>query len=267
MSHFRISASQIDKFEEDGFFIVPNLLDAEEVTLLTQIARADHELTKNKATRADGEGGAIDLVVENELPDDAIYSAIVRSQRIVNAMETLLLDEVYHYHHKMILKEPRVGGAWAWHQDYGYWYNNGCLFPHLASCMIALDKATRENGCLQVLRGSQHLGRINHGQTGDQTGADLERVNAALQRFELVYCELDPGSAIFFDCNLLHRSDQNKSDQPRWAFIGCYNAKHNDPYKDSRHPRYSRLERWDDSRVKEVGRQQWARLQRLSEGN
>lgn len=266
MSHFRISASQIDQYEEDGFFIVPNLLDAEEVALLTQIARADHELAKKKATRADGEGGAIDLVVENELPDDAIYSAIVRSERIVNAMETLLLDEVYHYHHKMILKEPRVGGAWAWHQDYGYWYNNGCLFPHLASCMIALDKATRENGCLQVLRGSQHLGRINHGQTGDQTGADLERVDAALQRFELVYCELDPGSAIFFDCNLLHRSDQNKSDQPRWAFIGCYNAKHNDPYKDSRHPRYTRLERWDDSRVKEVGRQQWARLQLLAEG-
>ncbi len=262
MSYFRISASQIDQYEEDGFFLVPNLLDAEEVTLLTQIARADHELAQKKATRADGEGGAIDLVVENELPDDAIYSAIVRSERIVNAMETLLLDEVYHYHHKMILKEPRVGGAWAWHQDYGYWYNNGCLFPHLASCMIALDKATRENGCLQVLRGSQHLGRIDHGKTGDQTGADLERVNAALQRFELVYCELDPGSAIFFDCNLLHRSDQNKSDQPRWAFIGCYNAKHNDPYKDSRHPRYSRLERWDDSRVKEVGRQQWARLQR-----
>ena len=176
-------------------------------------------------------------------------------------METLLLDEVYHYHHKMILKEPRVGGAWAWHQDYGYWYNNGCLFPHLASCMIALDKATRENGCLQVLRGSQHVGRIDHGKTGDQTGADLERVNAALERFELVYCELDPGSAIFFDCNLLHRSDQNKSDHPRWAFISCYNAKHNDPYKDSRHPRYSPLQRWDDSRIVGVGRLQLAALQ------
>ena len=44
-------------------------------------------------------------------------------------MELLLCDEVYHYHHKMVLKEPKVGGAWAWHQDYGYWYDNGCLFP------------------------------------------------------------------------------------------------------------------------------------------
>jgi ectoine hydroxylase-related dioxygenase (phytanoyl-CoA dioxygenase family) len=122
--------------------------------------------------------------------------------------------------------------------------------------MIALDKATKENGCLQVLRGSHQMGRIDHGKVGDQTGADLERVQAALERFELVYCELDPGSAIFFDSNLLHRSDQNHSDNPRWAFICCYNAKHNDPYKDSRHPRYTPLEKWPDDKVKEVGRTQ-----------
>ena len=49
--------------------------------------------------------------------------------------------------------------------------------------------------------------------------------------------------------NVLHRSDQNRSDRPRWAFICCYNTKHNDPYEESRHPRYSPLEIWDDARV------------------
>ena len=63
MSSFRISAKQIDQFEEDGFFVVPNLLDAEEVALLIQVARADYELAEKKATRADGEGGAIDLEI------------------------------------------------------------------------------------------------------------------------------------------------------------------------------------------------------------
>ena len=158
----------------------------------------------------------------------------------------------------MILKEPRVGGAWAWHQDYGYWYDNGCLFPYLASCMIAVDRATKENGCLQVLRGSHHMGRVNHVKIGDQTGADPERVAVAIERLELVHCELEPGSAIFFHCNLLHRSDQNKSDDPRWAFISCYNTKGNDPYKESRHPRYSPLAKWPDSMILEIGRRQWA---------
>ena len=104
------------------------------------------------------------------------------------------------------------------------------------------------------------MGRIEHGKVGDQTGADLERVQAALQRLELVHCELEPGSAIFFHCNLLHCSAQNRSADPRWAFICCYNAARNDPYKESRHPRYSFLEKWPDARVKEVGQRQWELL-------
>ncbi len=256
MAHFQPSAAQIEAFQRDGFFIAEGLLNAEEVSLLGQIARADKDMTEQRASRADGEGGAVELVVRNELPAGSIYGAIVRSERIVRTMETLLGDEVYHYHHKMICKEPKVGGAWAWHQDYGYWYNNGCLFPHLASSMIAVDRATRENGCLQVLKGSHHIGRIDHGPVGDQTGADPERVGVACERLERVYVELEPGSAVFFHSNLLHRSDQNKSDHPRWAFICCYNTKKNNPYKESRHPRYSPLEVWDDARILEIGRQQ-----------
>jgi ectoine hydroxylase-related dioxygenase (phytanoyl-CoA dioxygenase family) len=256
MPTFTATADQIARFQTDGFFVVEELLDAAEVELLKTIARADHQMQSEAASRGDGEGGAIRLVVENELHDD-IYGAIVRSRRIVDCIETLLEGEVYHYHHKMILKEPYVGGAWAWHQDYGYWYHNGCLAPLLASCMIAVDRATRQNGCLQVVRGSHLLGRMDHGKVGDQTGvAEQVRLEAALQRMELVHCELAPGSALFFHCNLLHRSDQNKSPEPRWAFISCYNARRNDPYKDSRHPRYTALEKWDDARISEIGRRQ-----------
>jgi ectoine hydroxylase len=250
---FHLHPEHVARFHADGYFIAEALLDAEEVDLLNRVARADRALVERSASRADGEGGAIQLVVENELQDD-LYAAIVRSRRIVETMEAVLGGEVYHYHHKLILKEPYVGGAWAWHQDYGYWYNNGCLFPQMASCLIAVDRATKANGCLQVLRGSHHMGRVDHGKVGDQTGADPERVHAALERMELVHVELEPGSAVVFHCNLLHRSDQNRSPDPRWAFICCYNARENDPYKESRHPRYSYLEKWPDERIKEIGR-------------
>src|SRR5580692_2986587 len=261
MSHFEPSQEQIAAFDDDGFFVVEGLLDRDEVKLLGDIARVDSQWAAGAALRADGEGGAVKVRVENELGESDIYSAIVRSRRIVETMELLLCDEVYHYHHKMVFKEAKTGGAWAWHQDYGYWYDNGCLFPNLASCLIAVDSATKVNGCLQVLSGSHHLGRVNHMKIGEQTGADPERVAAALERLETVYCELEPGSAVFFHCNLLHRSDQNKSDDPRWAFICCYNSKDNDPYKESRHPRYSPLHKWPDSMLLEIGRRQWARMQ------
>jgi ectoine hydroxylase len=244
------------RFQQDGFFISQRLFDREEIELLGKIARVDRQLRERAASRRDAQGSAITLTVENELHDD-IYAAYVRCRRIVDTMERLLGGEVYHYHHKMILKEPFTGGAWEWHQDYGYWYNNGCLYPLLASCMIAVDPATRENGCLQVLEGSHLLGRIDHGKTGDQTGADPERVHAALERLKLIHCEMEAGSAIFFHCNLLHCSAQNRSSNPRWALICCYNGARNNPYKESRHPRYSYLEKWADSRIKEIGLKQW----------
>jgi ectoine hydroxylase-related dioxygenase (phytanoyl-CoA dioxygenase family) len=168
-------------------------------------------------------------------------------------MEAVLGDEVYHYHHKMNMKEPFEGGAWEWHQDYGYWYNNGCLFPSMASCFIAVDQSTRENGCLQVIKGSHHMGRVDHGKTGDQTGADMERVEQALKRMELVYVEMQPGDGLFFHGNLLHRSDQNRSPKPRWVFICCYNTKSNDPYKPGRHPNYTPLNVLPDEMVAQMG--------------
>ena len=121
------------QFHEDGYVIVDRLLSPEEAELLGKIARLDRDLTSQRSSRNDGEGGSVDLVLSNELPEDSIYGAIIRQQPLVELMEYLLDDEVYHYHHKMILKEPRVGGAWTWHQDYGYWYSNSCLFPDMAN--------------------------------------------------------------------------------------------------------------------------------------
>jgi ectoine hydroxylase-related dioxygenase (phytanoyl-CoA dioxygenase family) len=253
MQPFILADQHIAEFQADGYVMARGLFDREEMHGLLAIAKGDAQLVGESYVRKDAAGGQSRLTVRNELDETSAYAAIVRSRRIVDVMERLLGDEVYHYHHKMMLKEPRVGGAWEWHQDYGYWYNNGCLFPDMASCLIAVDRATRANGCLQVIRGSHRMGRVDHGQTGGQVGADQARVDAALERMELVYCEMEPGDALFFHGNLLHRSDQNTSDHPRWSLICCYNTRHNDPYvTNGRHPNYSPLEKWSDDRVRKA---------------
>jgi ectoine hydroxylase-related dioxygenase (phytanoyl-CoA dioxygenase family) len=259
MKQYQLTPEQITAFQRDGYVLVPTLFSSEEIDLIRNIAHADAHLAQNAVDRHDKTGNTTRISLKNQLGDD-IYSAIARSERIVSAMETLLEDEVYHYHHKMTMKEPYVGGAWEWHQDYGYWYNNGCLFPDMASVMIAVDRSTKENGCLQVLRGSHKMGRIEHGKVADQTGANLERVEQALKRLDLVYAEMSAGDALFFHSNTLHRSDANLSPDPRWTLICCYNTKHNDPYKEHHHPNYHPLERWDDARVLEVARREIAEL-------
>ena len=121
------------------------------------------------------------------------------------------------------------------------------------SVSIAVDAATKENGCLQVLKGSHGMGRVDHILSGDQAGADMERVREAMKRYQLVDCVMQPGDALFFHANLLHASARNDSDKPRWSMICCYNAKKNDPYKEAHHPRYTPLKKVPDAMIKKAG--------------
>jgi ectoine hydroxylase len=246
------SPDELSAYARDGYFVARGLFDAPEIDKLLAFAQSDPSFAGSVYGRKDASGHETKLALWNHAGDD-LYSMFARSPRVVERMEQVLGGEVYLYHMKMMLKEPRVGGAWEWHQDYGYWYHNGCLFPLLASCLIAVTRATRANGCLQVIRGSHLMGRIDHGKTGDQTGAAQEQVDAALARMELVYVECEPGDAILFDSNLLHRSDMNSSEDPRWSLICCYNAARNSPYKESRHPQYTPLAKVGDDAVREWG--------------
>ena len=91
---------------------------------------------------------------------------------------------------------------------------------------FAIDRQTMANGCIKMLKGSNHLGRIDHGSCssslcsffrslknaaalavsiGDQQGAEPERVELALKRFEEVYFVADPGDALFFHALTLRK--------------------------------------------------------------
>ncbi len=257
MAKGAISDSEARQYQEDGYVLAKRMLDAEEIELLGRAAREDRVLDQHSYGRADGEGGTVRLSLWNH-PTDTIYGMVARSESIVNSAEKLLEGEAYHYHSKMIMKDAKVGGAWAWHQDYGYWYQNGVLYPLLTSAYVAIDRATKENGCLQVIRKSHQLGRIDHVLTGDQAGADMERVEEILKKLDLIYVEMEPGDALFFHANLLHRSDQNRSDNPRWSMICCYNAARNNPYKESHHPRYTPLIKVRDSEIRKAGQKRFA---------
>jgi hypothetical protein len=252
MNAARLTPDDLKRYQEDGYLLVRGMLSPAEVGLLGKTAREDRILDQHASARADGEGGTVRLSLWNH-PTDTIYGMIARSESLVSYAEQILEGEVYHYHSKMIMKDAKVGGAWTWHQDYGYWYQNGVLFPLITTASIAVDPATRENGCIQVIRGSHHAGRIEHVLTGDQAGADMERVEKLLERQERVYVEMEPGDTLFFHANLLHRSDRNNSEHPRWAMAVCYNAARNNPYKESHHPRYTPLKKVPDAAILEVG--------------
>jgi ectoine hydroxylase-related dioxygenase (phytanoyl-CoA dioxygenase family) len=239
-------------YHRDGYVVVRNFFSAAEVERLYGLAVGDDVMSRKSYDRTDAAGLRTKLALWYAL-DDSLYSKFARSARIVHAVERILGGPAAHYHSKLMQKEPRTGGAWEWHQDYGYWYkNNGFLFPQMLSVLTALTPATQENGCLQMIRGSHQMGRVEHGFAGEQVGADLEKVNEALKLMPLDYLEMAPGDTAFFHCNTLHASAANLSDHPRWSIITAYNLASNRPYKDVHPSSYTPLVPFDGDLLAET---------------
>ncbi|MHC0442541.1 phytanoyl-CoA dioxygenase family protein [Flavobacterium sp. 3-210] len=230
-----ITEKQIAEYHDKGFIIVKNFCSKEEIELLYQTALNDQAMAKNALDLNDQSGKKTKLSLWFT-PGNDVFGYLTRSNKVVKAVSQILGNNapVCHYHSKLMQKEPKVGGAWEWHQDYGYWYKNQFMFPdQMMSVLIALTPANKENGCLQVISESHKMGRINHGFAGEQVGADMQMVDNALKTMDLVYAELQPGDALLFHSNLLHRSEANLSDYPRWSLISCYTLQSNIAYNET----------------------------------
>ena len=130
MSDSRVSARRSRPLHSDGYLLKPALFDAEEVALMRRALDCDEAICDQRNTMAthDADGSVTTTVMWTD-PGDDLFGAIARCERVVDGAERLLGGEVYHYHSKLTLKAPETGGAWNWHQDYGYWYFNAIFSP------------------------------------------------------------------------------------------------------------------------------------------
>lgn len=259
MTRSPLSSDQIEQYNRDGFLIVRGFFNTEEVSKLYNIATEDSVFGKNVININDSSGKRSKLSLWYK-PGNDIYGLLARGECLVDSIDQLMDKDVVakggevvcHYHSKLMQKEPLKGGAWEWHQDYGYWYKNEFLFPdQMMSVMVGITEATKENGCLQVIKGSHKMGRVEHGFSGEQVGASQRFVDLALQTMDLVYVELQAGDILFFHSNILHRSEANLSDKPRWSLISCYCRASNLGYNPSSTTTLTAIDRVPDTALLE----------------
>ena len=197
------------------------LFDPGEIGLLRRAAKEDNALDDHSS--AGRTAKAAPSASPCGITPATTSTACSRAAGGGGTCEQILGGEVYHYHTKMMLKEPRVGGAWEWHQDYGYWYHNGCLFPLISP---APDRGRPRHPGERLPASAARLApvRAHRARQPATRPAPIWSGSPRRKRMELVHVEAEPGDVLFFHCNLLHRSDQNRSENPRWSLICCYNA-------------------------------------------
>jgi hypothetical protein len=144
---------------------------------------------------------------------DAFFWDLVRDPRIRGPIEAVIGAGAQMLQSLALVKPPEIGIPKAWHQDTPY-------FPispvsETVGLWIALDRATLENGCMQVVPGSHRQGPVPHVQ-GD-TGWCLDAEASARAQATSIAVPVEPGSALPFDTNLMHFTDANRSPARRRA--------------------------------------------------
>ena len=225
-----LSQAQLREFDEKGYLFFPELFSPQELRVLLD------EIGVLAARETDGNlkeksGAARQLY--NSHRDSRAFKALSGHPRILTGVRQIVGNEVYIWHSKINVKEAFEGTVWLWHQDYGYWFHDG-VDPKLVSCMVYLDEATHENGCLMVVPGSHRLGRVEHvpdeiTTSYKQWTIPLDIMRTATRETGIVSLTGKPGSAVVFHCNLIHGSNHNMSPRSRKSVIFAYNDIANKP--------------------------------------
>lgn len=137
----------------------------------------------------------------------------VAADRCTTRVVIMLIGKATLIHSVLWCKLPSIGAAKPPHQDAPYLSGQPDDFVTL---WIALDNASRENGCLHMIGGSQAVGPVNHGAAEPQLFLnDTDRATATA-------VALAPGEAVAFHPWTIHWSDPNTSEFPRRALMLRY---------------------------------------------
>lgn len=212
-----LNINQIAFFQQQGYLAVEDLLSPPEVEYFRQVY--DDFLTGKIATghhRSDlsGKGNGQELITQIMHPSLLLPSLenSALHTRAKSIARQLLGEDLEVDFDMMIDKAPHTNAHTPWHQDEAYWID--MPDKRAVSCWIALDPATKDNGCMWFVPGSNHLPLRAHVQTGKGGALQCEA-----SENEAVAVELQPGSCTFHHGRTLHYSRGNSTGGHRRAFI------------------------------------------------
>lgn len=218
-------------FAEQGYLIVEDLLDADEITAARHEIDRLHGLAVERkaagnapdfqlepyANRQEENGRPVLRKIENTGTYSTFFADLAAHPRLLRQVQNLLGSDLLLFRSTLMLKPAFHGSAHALHQDSAYWPMRP---PTLLTVSIALTDATAANGCIRVIPGSHTWGLQDWGAITRADNAPTDRTDIDLDA--QIEVPLRAGSAVFFHSLMAHGSDANTSDKPRNTALYAY---------------------------------------------
>ena len=221
----QLSAEQIAQYREQGFLVIENFLSPAELEHWSEVT--DEAVAQRLA--------ATDAGLNNQGDPDNYYAQvftqclkladthpamheIMHDPRLGRLAATLAGVDGIRIWHDQALYKPPFGNPTAWHLDNPYWSFSS---RQAISLWIALDDATRDNGCLYYIPGSHKTARYENVGIG-KNQSDLFRVYPEWRAISPVGGPCPAGSAVLHNGLTAHGAGANMTNKPRRAMTCAY---------------------------------------------
>ena len=195
-----LTPDQVELFRRDGYLGPFELCRPDEMARIS--ARLDSEVLAGEVPTQG--------VHQSRHLDSRLVHDLCAHPAIVSRMASIYGPDLLLWRSHFFLKEPGDAEV-PWHQDTNYWP----LEPPLnISAWIAIDDATTENACVNIIPGS-HQSVVPHVRSPEgmlfPEMADMDYVDTSAA----VPMALRAGQFFLFNERTVHQSDPNTSDRRR----------------------------------------------------
>jgi phytanoyl-CoA hydroxylase len=228
-----LSAEQRAAFHRDGYLVIDDFLSEAELapieTVFERFLKGDAECVAGMRRdfcdmsgpydRAFADFNIVNAVLPRKYAPGLVGNLFeLRAQRLA---EQLIGPEARLDYDQFLSKRPgRDQAVFAWHQDLGYW-PTGTPDTRTTTFSLALDDATPENGCLQVVPGSHLEPELRPHRpafrTDPTTGLREEAHTLTIElrpEDKIVFLPVKRGGISIHNERIVHGSAGNPS--PRW---------------------------------------------------
>lgn len=250
-----LSPAQQDRYQRDGYLVLPGFKTADEVAALRERALAIVEAfdayshrsvfsTNDQARKAAGadflaSAEGIQCFFEEEAFDeqgrlrqakalsinkighamhdlDPVFERFSHGPALAELAADLGLVAPQLWQSMFIFKQPGIGGEVTWHQDASFFDTTPST---VTGFWFALEDATRDNGCLWVQPGG-HRGPLRERFVREGDAVHMEALDATPwpDTTTAVPLEASAGTLVCFQGLLPHWSAPNRSSRSRHAY-------------------------------------------------
>ncbi len=216
-THPTLTDEQIHQFRTDGYLIVRGLYNPETMKAVSdwsdELSAGPEEPGRQWFYWEQDQRGGEQKVLCRIEKFLEVHPGFNRFNDGLTGMVSQLLEEpALLFKEKINFKQPG-GDGFKPHQDsQAGWERYAGFF---VSVLVSIDKATIENGCLEIARGFNNSGLLKR-EWEPMTDADIAGMN-------MTPVPTEPGDVIFFDSYAPHGSKPNLSDKQRRILYFTYN--------------------------------------------